>query len=208
MEESHQQEEPTWEDYYESLEGREPRPFFVEALSLFGAKSGGVAGLHAIDLGFGDGTETVALLEAGWKVLAIDNEAAAIGHVHSKVSAELQPLLEARVASFEDFELPETDFVYAGYSLPFCKPEYFDSLWEHISDCIRPGGRFAGQLFGIRDTWADEPDMTFHSTEQVNGLLEHRFDVETLHETEDDGEAFSGPKHWHVFDIIARKLDQ
>ena len=25
-EESHQQEEPTWEDYYEALEGREPRP--------------------------------------------------------------------------------------------------------------------------------------------------------------------------------------
>jgi hypothetical protein len=26
-----------------------------------------------------------------------------------------------------------------------------------------------------------------------------------LHETERNGEAFSGPKHWHIFDILARK---
>ena len=28
-----------------------------------------------------------------------------------------------------------------------------------------------------------------------------------LEEIDEDGEAFSGPKHWHLFDIIARKLN-
>lgn len=207
-EESQRQEELTWEDYYEALEGREPHPLFVVALARFDAEITIAAGLYAIDLGCGDGTETVTLLEAGWNVLAVDSEPAAIGHVRSKVRARFQHLLEVRVASFEDFDLPETDFVYAGYSLPFCKPERFDSLWVRISTCIRPGGRFAGQLFGIRDTWADEPDMTFHSAEQVNHLLEHGFEVERMREIEEDGRAVSGPKHWHIFEIIARKLDK
>ncbi len=110
--------------------------------------------------------------------------------------------------SYEDLELPETDFVYAGYSLPFCKPEHFDRLWGNITARIRSGGRFAGQLFGIRDSWADNPEMTFHSAEQVNHLLAHGFETETLREVDEDGDAFTGPKHWHVFDIIVRKLDQ
>jgi hypothetical protein len=28
-----------------------------------------------------------------------------------------------------------------------------------------------------------------------------------LQETEEDGQAFSGPKHWHVFNVIGRRLD-
>ncbi len=61
-EDSDQQEEFTWEAYYKSLEGREPRPLFTEALAKFGDQSG--RGLQAVDLGCGDGTETLALLEA------------------------------------------------------------------------------------------------------------------------------------------------
>jgi hypothetical protein len=68
----------------------------------------------------------------------------------------------------------------------------------------RPGGVFAGQLFGIRDRWADDPDMTFHARHQAEVLLDG-LDIVLLAETERDGHAFSGPKHWHIFDIFARK---
>ncbi len=67
-----------------------------------------------------------------------------------------------------------------------------------------PGGVFAGQLFGTRDTWADDPDMTFHARHQAEVLL-NGLDILRLEETERDGHAFSGPKHWHTFDILARK---
>lgn len=200
-----QEEDRTWEAFYNWLEGREPRPLLIKALARFEADYGPASQLHAIDLGCGDGIETLALLDAGWQVLAIDREPAAIANVQSKARSEHQPHLEARTASFEDLQLPETDFVYAGYSLPFCKPEYFDHLWANITACIRPGGRFAGQLFGIRDSWANNPEMTFHSAQQVNSLLAPGFEIETLQEVDEDGEAFAGPKHWHVFDIIGRK---
>jgi SAM-dependent methyltransferase len=203
-EEPEKQDEFTWEGYYEWIEGREPRPLFVEALGKF--KSSTTDKPHAVDLGCGDGTETLALLEEGWTVLAIDREPAAISYVQSKVQDELQTHLKTRIQSFKDLNLPDADLVYAGFSLPFCRPEYFDRMWANVADHIRPGGRFVGQLFGIRDTWAEEPKMTFHSSEQVKSMFVDDFEIEALEEIEEEGEAFSGPKHWHIFDIIARKL--
>jgi len=67
---------------------------FTEALANFGAKSG--RGLQAVDLGCGDGTETLALLEAGWTVLAIDREPAAIEYVRSSKSAATEQLYSNR----------------------------------------------------------------------------------------------------------------
>jgi hypothetical protein len=57
---------------------------------------------------------------------------------------------------------------------------------------------------GTHDTWADDPDLTFHARHQVEALLDG-LDILRLEETERDGHAFSGPKHWHTFDILARK---
>ena len=46
--------------------------------------------------------------------------------------------------------------------------------------------------------------MTFHARHQAETLLDG-LDILHLEETEQDGHAFSGPKHWHTFDILARK---
>jgi len=205
QDEPNQGSDKPWEGYYEWLKGRQPRPLFVDALARFGAGSGKAGQLHAIDLGCGDGTETLALLMAGWSVLAIDREPAATDQIRSRLPARFQPRLETMTVPFEDVRLPTTNFVYAGYSLPFCRPDYFDRLWANITACIGPDGRFAGQLFGIRDSWANDPEMTFHSAEQVTSLFTGGFEIEVLHEKEEDGKSFNGPKHWHVFDIIARK---
>lgn len=201
-----------WAGYYQSLKGREPRPVFREVLAKYDAASSNpgasrTAALQAVDLGCGDGTETLALLAAGWSVLAVDQEPAAIEHVLIKAAALPDAELKTMVSAFEDLQLPETELVYAGYSLPFCIPAHFNALWGKITDCIRPGGRFAGQLFGIRDSWAEEREMTFHSADQVEALLVHSFEIEMLEEIDEEGEAFSGPKHWHLFDIIARKIE-
>jgi trans-aconitate methyltransferase len=206
-EEPGQIEERSWEEFHKWSKGRDPRPLFVETVAKFDAKSGDARRLQAVDLGCGDGTETFALLDAGWEVLAIDSVPTAIASIQSKVPDDLQLQLETGIAAFEDLELSEADLVYAGYSLPFCRPEHFDRLWATIVACIRPDGRFAGQLFGPRDSWADRPEMTFHSSQQVESMLAVSFDIEALEEIDEDGEAMSGPKHWHVFDIMARRLD-
>jgi hypothetical protein len=46
--------------------------------------------------------------------------------------------------------------------------------------------------------------MTFHTRAEVEALLAE-FEIQGLREQDADGEAVSGPKHWHVFHVIARK---
>jgi len=196
-----------WEAYYRRHEGRAPQQLLVDVLDRFEAERTAPELLQAIDLGCGPGNETLAMLKAGWWVLAIDSHPSAISRVRSVAGAEHQPRLATRLASFEQIELPETDLIWAGYSLPFCKPGSFDRLWAEIASNLRPGGRFAGQLFGVRDSWASQPEMNFHTAEQVNQLFARGFVVEFVEEREEDGGSGAGPKHWHVFDIVARRPD-
>lgn len=191
----------SWDDYYQKIQGRKPRKLLLDALEKFPAQ----ASLHAIDLGCGDGTETVVLLSRGWNVLAVDGEPAAIKRLMEKVPQEGQVRLQTQVAKFESVTLPASDLIHASLSLPFCHPDRFSTLWEKIRDAVKSGGRFAGQFFGVRDSWANEKDMTFHTEEQVRALLED-FETESFHEMDEDGTATSGPKHWHVFTVIARKM--
>ena len=197
-----------WIAYYETSAGRPPRPIFVDALTRFETNLAESTPRYAIDLGCGGGTESLALLHNGWRVLAIDREPAAIDYVLSKATGAHRARLETRVASLEGLSLPPADFVHAGYSLPYCAPAYFDRLWRAIATSICLNGRFAGQLFGVRDSWASNTDMTFHTAEQVERLLHGVFVVELLQEVDEDGDSFRGAKHWHIFDIIARKVQQ
>ncbi|MCB0080138.1 MAG: class I SAM-dependent methyltransferase, partial [Caldilineaceae bacterium] len=158
----------------------------------------------AIDLGCGEGTDTRALLQRGWQVLAIDREPEAITRVQTMTPPALQPQLQTAIAAFEAVTLPTADLLYAGYSLPFCPPPHFAPLWQKIVRAINPGGRFVGQIFGDRDEWRTNQQMTF-LTEAATRALFTGFVLEYVYEIDEDGEAFSGPKHWHYFDIIARK---
>ena len=59
-------------------------------------------------------------------------------------------------------------------------------------------------LFGERDSWADNPGLTFVTAQRVDELTAGLDEVDVVEE-ENDREAFSGPKHWHVYDVVARQ---
>ena len=167
------------------------------ALRRFGSPGFGV------DLGCGQGRDTFAMLERGWQVLAIDAEAEAIERLRRRAGDE--PRLEARVASFVEADWPEADLVNAGYALPFCPPARFDGVWARVVASVRPGGRFSGQLFGDRDEWAADPELTFLTRDEALGRLEG-FELERFDEEDAQGKtALDEPKHWHVFHVIARR---
>lgn len=190
-----------WDEYYKKIQGRAPRQLLLDALEKFPSGES----LQAVDLGSGDGTETVVLLARGWNVLAVDGEPAGIQRLMDKVPHEAQVRLQTQVAKFEEVILPAADLIHASYSIPFCHPDHFPVLWEKIVNALKPGGRFAGQFFGVHDSWADNKDMTFHTEAQVRALIEN-LETEYFHEEDADGQAASGPKHWHVFTVIVRKL--
>jgi hypothetical protein len=113
--------------------------------------------------------------------------------------------LQTLVAPYHETPLPSAQLVYAGYSLPFCPPEHCQGVWARIVAAITPGGLFAGHLFGDRDGWAGAPGMCFHTRAEAEALYSS-FELETFREIDEvRPSALEGPKHWHVFEIIARK---
>lgn len=194
-----------WSDFYDAVAKRPPRDTLLKALAKF--DMGAPVEQFAIDLGCGSGADTREMLRRGWTVLAIDREAEGIERLTMSIPDDQMYRLITRVAAFEKInDLPECDFVNASFSLPFCTPASFDGLWQCIVRALRPRGRFAGTLFGVRDSWASaERMMTFRTQDQVNEMLAG-FTIEDLIEDERDGKTATGEdKHWHVFHIVARK---
>jgi len=160
----------------------------------------------ALDLGCGAGHDTRALLALGWKVHALDAEPEALARLAEHVPAAHRDRLTPMLGKFEELQLPVVDLINASFSLPFCAPARFPSLWKSLFSALNSGGIFVGQLFGDRDSWAGYPPMTFHTRAEVAALLDP-WQLIALEENEYDGAPKVGPiKHWHVFDIIARRV--
>ena len=196
-----------WSDFYAHQAGRLVRPTFAAAMEEWQDRRGDVPG-SAIDLGCGDGVESRALAAAGWRVLAIDADPRVVERVTAGVPQTDRERLTVRRASFEELAsepnaaLPSADLVYAGFALPFCSGDVFERLWAAIRRSMAPGGLFAGQLFGPHDDFAAWPEVNTHDRADVDRLLAG-LAVLRLEEEDKDGTSFAGPKHWHVFHIIA-----
>ena len=191
-------DEGHWSAYNEAQLGRHPRPLCREVLAHAGPGNGRLA----VDLGCGAGVETKAMLDSGWEVTAVDGEAALPSRLFGLVGEH--PRLHVRVSSFNELEIPPADLVYAGYSLPFVPPQDFSALWERVCRALRPRAWLAVDLFGDRDDWAGQEGMTFLSRPGVEELL-NGLQVVSLDEEDQAGRSYSGPKHWHVFHVIARR---
>jgi len=121
------------------------------------------------------------------------------------VPEALKPRLTTVEVNFAEMQLRHCDLVNASFASPFCEPRHFPDFWSRIVAAIRPGGRFAGQFFGTRDSWASLPDRTHHSRDEVVKLLEG-FAIEMMHEEErDDTPEVRNPKHWQLFHVVAKK---
>ncbi len=188
-----------WEGYIRWSAGREVRPLLMRVVNHYGEVAPGAT---AVDVGCGDGTETQALLDAGFAVTAVD---AADGSIERlRRLPEHGTTLSTVHSPMQDAELPDADLVYAGYSLPFCPPEHFPAFWQRLVSTVRPGGLLACDLFGDRDSWSGAPEMTFVTRDRVSELVAG-LDLRSLHEIEEEGRAYSGPKHWHTFQVVARR---
>jgi tellurite methyltransferase len=200
--------EHRWSSYYKVVEGRPPRETLIKALGLFAAEVDFKTDKNrrfAVDLGCGNGRDTAELLRQNWRVLAIDGQGEAIDQLRQRDDLN-RMYLEARVQKFEDLTLPpEVDLINASFCLPFCPAEHFSELWEVIVSSLKKGGRFSGQLFGDRDSWAALANIVTHTRSQIDQLLQP-FVVEFFEEEEHSGKTALGEdKYWHLYHIVACK---
>lgn len=186
-----------WARFAEATASRRPLPFFDIAMDATDGDHGG--GRLAIDLGCGAGVETLALLERGWRVFAMDSEPRAIEVLADRVPESHQANLQTAVGRFTDVDLPKADLVYASLSLPFAVND-FDASIDAALSAVRPGGWFVGVLLGANDTWADEVATVDRS--ELNRLFSG-FENLSIDAQEFDGDSGAGPKHWHWYVIRA-----
>lgn len=196
-----------WNAYYQAVVGRPPRDTLLTALARFETDQSVQSNLFAVNLGCGDGRDTVELLRRGWRVLGIDGQVDAITRLQNRLDVDLK-LLETCVQRFESITLPESvDLVNASFSLPFCPPEHFSEFWQKITNCLRSGGRFCGQFFGERDSWAVYPALTHVTRQQLTDLLKDDWQIEVFEEEEHPGvTALGEEKYWHIFHIVVCKF--
>jgi len=191
-----------WAAYYPKLKDRPPRHTATFAARRF--KEPG----YAVDLGCGAGRDALPLLAQAWRVLAIDKEPDAIAALLAATPPSLREKLETCNAQFEDAEWDGPDLIISSFALPLTPKPAFPALWAKIWTSLKPGGRFAGQIYGERDTWAREggPDglIAFSRAECLNLLDGQR--IEVFEEEEHPGLTPRGrSKHWHIFHIVAQK---
>ncbi|MGM5470325.1 class I SAM-dependent methyltransferase [Flavobacteriaceae bacterium LMO-SS05] len=192
-----------WSGYFDAVLGKPARDTLLAALDAF-EQEGFHSGL-AVDLAAGEGRDTLELLRRNWRVLATDKHPKAFSYISERVPEALKSQLTTTEVDFCDTQIPPCDLVNASFALPFCEPQHFEALWIKIISAIRPGGRFAGQFFGSRDTWAAIPNRSHHSREEVLDLLKD-FKIEMMREEErDDPPELRKPKHWQIFHVVARK---
>ena len=188
-----------WQAYYDAVTDRPPRKTILTALARF-TKPG-----MAIDLGCGDGRDTVEILRQNWKVLAVDKEPDAIARLLARPNINTLQLT-SQIISFEDLQLTQqVNLINASFSLPFCSPDAFPELWNQIHNSLVPSGRFCGHLFGERDSWCNSELISCFTRSQVETLLKS-YAIELLEEEEHPGKTPLGEdRYWHIFHIVAKK---
>ena len=188
-----------WKVYYDAVANRPPRKTILTALTAFDRPG------MAIDLGCGDGRDTVEILRQNWSVLAIDKEPDAITRLLSRPNINTLQLT-TQIVSFEELQFPKSvNLINASFSLPFCSTEAFPNLWNKIFNSLVTGGRFCGHLFGDRDSWCDSKLINYFTRPQIETLLKP-YALELLEEEEHSGKTPLGEdRYWHIFHIVARK---
>lgn len=191
-----------WAAYYQQLRDRPPRRTLLAALDAFDAPP---IDALALDLGCGDGRDTIEILRRGWQVVAVDSEPEALRQLETRplpAGACVTPV----VARLEEIPIViGVHLVNSSFAMPLCEAASFRDLWARIQEALPSGGRFSGQWYGPRDTWFGRPGMTFLDRDEARGLLAG-FDLEMFEEEESDGVTPRGAsKHWHIFHIVARK---
>ena len=189
-----------WNKYHKVTNNIPPRKNIVNFIKQHKELSG-----NAIDLGCGAGNDTIYLIKNNWNVLAIDGTDVE-NLIKEKLNEEEKTRLSFQVQRFEELNLPKSDLIISNNALSFCNKAYFYKMWKEICNSINLNGFFVGNLFGIKDEWNTQKNTrTFLKKEQVIELFKD-FEIIDFKEIEKDRTTALGKmKHWHTFEIIAKK---
>ena len=159
-------------------------------------------GNTAIDLGSGAGNDTEFLISKGFKVTAIDNNEQVNSILKSRnLNGEDLKII---IGDFSKIELPKADLVNANFSMHYVKENFDEFMVNLLQNVINPKGVFIGNFLGKEDEWKET-----YTTVEKERLLEHFKDFNIFYFSEEkyyQDTARKKNKYWHVYTIIAQKI--
>ena len=192
----------SWKKFVSATKNRKPVSFIGQASAILNNR-----GL-AVDLGCGAGVDARHLAELGFKVIAVDNDPAAIQSTKT-LCAEVP--VKVKRMDMVKFPLPhqQVDLVIAWNSLPFLRKKFMKRILRTIQAALVPGGLFVFSLFGPDDAWAKtRKDMSFISPTELQQCLRQTSFID-LRESRREGPDVAGQiKFWHRVQGIGQKAKE
>lgn len=167
-----------------------------EVLEMFDNEIG-----TAIDLGCGEGFDSIYLLENNWNVIAIDLFTESIKKNLKKLDEKYKNKLIILRQEFENLDIPKVDLILANYSISYCKKERLITMLNKVVNSIKINGRLAGIIYGENDYRKEY--INCMTEENIYSILEEKFEIEYFNEYVGINNI---SKNEHFYAIIARKI--
>lgn len=190
-----------WNLYNDKTKKLPSHTLLVEAISYVRERE------VSLDLGCGPMRDIPAIVGAGFKHIDAVDSNPSVSEIAEEKILEGAPITFHQ-ALYSEFNFPKEkyDLVSAQYALPFNPPETFDAMFGRLISSLKIGGVFTGHFFGMEDSWASKPEMSFHTEADIRELLSD-FDIHVLREEKKEGKTALGKdKFWHVFHVIATRI--
>lgn len=189
----------SWGEYNKRI--KSPRELCICGISFVDTKE------MALDFGGGSLIDTKYMRnEAGFlHVRVIDADP----DTKERVDSLADEGVSLESTTFETATISENtfDFINAQNSVGFINKDNYDSVVDQLLHALKPSGVIAVNFFGDRDDW-NTPDSgkVCVSEEHVRSLLSETKIIHWEEIENDRGTALGNPKHWHTFEVIARKI--
>lgn len=193
-----------WSEYYKNTIDKSANETLMFAAGLLKNNSK----KYALDIGAGTGSDSIYLLDHGFKVIALDQELNSLDIIKNKTTKKQRKELTLENGFMENYVIENNtfDLINATFSLPFCTKTNFLKLWDNIYKGLKSNGVFSGQIFGTNDDWASNEDMSFFTNEEIDDLI-MQYTPEYYVEVDEKGLIADGTeKHWHLFNVVLRKV--
>ncbi len=198
-----QSNEELWKEYYSKILSSPHRvqTEVAETLNFSGNYT-------AIDCGCGTGNDINFLALKGYHVHGFDIHDKALEICNERFIGNSRITITKN--SFNEFNYPKSGLVIANLSLFFCDPSEFSVAWSKIDASISSNGVFCGDFIGHNDSWvkSDEHTVAPLTNNEVYDLF-NGYEIETITERDSEGlTALGKMKHWHTYQVIAKKSIQ
>lgn len=111
---------------------------------------------------------------------------------------------------FHEFDFPHNayDFFNAQNAIPFIGPAHVADVMAKIALSMRYDGILSVTFFGPEDGWANDPEVVIHDRMDIESYFSSGWRVIDFSEEKAERPTASGKmKKWHVFQVIASRID-